>query len=337
MSLLLEEERKHTFNLGHISSARGLLFFVATAMIMIFHSPLQFHNPVIEFLKEYANLGVDVFLFLSGFGLYYSFSRDPNWLSFYKKRAIRILPCLILVSAIWYLLINHSGIREWIYHASLLAFFREGDRIYWFFAVLIPLYIAYPVIHWILEKLHSIGAVLMVAAVVVFCVVFSRFYPTLFSFWEIAIARIPVFICGAWMAPAIKQGKTISTVWIWVSLAAFIARNAVMYLLPVNVTVERFLFWPLAVSVVMMVSWLDGKLKHGAVYRALVWLGGLSMEIYLLQERVLYFLRPYMSGIDDRNLILTIVLWSITVPLAVVLQQVCALITRGLKGKTKHV
>ena len=95
---------KRKWDLYDISSARNILFGFATLIIMLFHSSIRIPRrfPFLRFMKKTGNLGVDIFLFLSAIGLYFSFSKNERVIDFYKRRMLRILPPLFLFNVIWF-------------------------------------------------------------------------------------------------------------------------------------------------------------------------------------------------------------------------------------------
>ena len=107
----MEKTEKKKFELKNISLSRGVLFGIATLWIMFFHSGLLNFESVItsqkiigiiNFIKSMGNCGVDIFLALSGLGLYFSFSRKSKILDFYKKRLIRIIPPVLIIVVLYY-------------------------------------------------------------------------------------------------------------------------------------------------------------------------------------------------------------------------------------------
>ena len=71
---------------------RKELFGVATLMILLCHSVsiVPFPDRIGTFIS-YGTMGVNVFLFLSGIGLYYSFNKNGDIIAFYKKRFMRVI------------------------------------------------------------------------------------------------------------------------------------------------------------------------------------------------------------------------------------------------------
>ena len=71
------------------------------ALIWIFFRHTSYYNQftygLLNPLVQIGDCGVDVFLFLSGFGLYFSYSKTCNIKEFYVKRFFRLLPSVIIL------------------------------------------------------------------------------------------------------------------------------------------------------------------------------------------------------------------------------------------------
>ena len=128
------------YNLKNISNSRSFLFGIATLMILFFHSTIEIPSSnwflkIIGFIKQFGNTGVDIFLFLSAVGLYFSLKKDSNVKKFYIKRIVRILPALLLVNLLWFAYKNDGGIKEYLLSVTGLSIFVTGDRTCWFFYI----------------------------------------------------------------------------------------------------------------------------------------------------------------------------------------------------------
>ena len=100
MNQLLNQNKKWEWNWNSLSLYRSELMGVAILMIMFFHiekfhavseHPLISQSILYQFIQN-GNSGVDVFVFLSGMGIYFAWSKRPELLSFYRKRVLRLLP-----------------------------------------------------------------------------------------------------------------------------------------------------------------------------------------------------------------------------------------------------
>lgn len=81
-----------------ISQGRDFALGFATLCILLFHQPFIKDALLILPFRIYGYWGVELFLFLSGFGIYYSLRKtgsSPLW-GFYRKRLIRIMPTTML-------------------------------------------------------------------------------------------------------------------------------------------------------------------------------------------------------------------------------------------------
>lgn len=72
-----------------LSRYRGELMGAAIIFIVLFHAPLARADAFFG-LRRCGNIGVDMFLFLSGIGLWYSWVKTPSFKQFYKRRLLRI-------------------------------------------------------------------------------------------------------------------------------------------------------------------------------------------------------------------------------------------------------
>lgn len=85
-----------------LSKYRTPIMGAAMMWIMFLHTIYYGSSPVIDLFHKMGIYGVDMFLLVSGMGIYYSMRKSRSAGEFYKKRAIRILPVYFLLSISWY-------------------------------------------------------------------------------------------------------------------------------------------------------------------------------------------------------------------------------------------
>ena len=106
---------------------------LAICLIMWFHSIYDVQNAALALVKNMCDIGVDMFMFLSGFSMAYSFQKNSNVRQFYRKRLIRILPAYFLVFIFVYLyrdMIKGNGdILDVLYDLFFLNFFIDTSLI----------------------------------------------------------------------------------------------------------------------------------------------------------------------------------------------------------------
>lgn len=170
---------KRQWDLYSISAARNVLFGLSTLIILFFHSSILIPEslPVLNFIQETGNIGVDIFLFLSAVGLYFSFSKKECVAIFTNGRMLRILPPLLLFTIIWF---AFEGTR-WIKSLSVECFYavfyhtRHANRMV-FCPAARPLYAVSPDLSCH-QKWDWLPAVLMLAAVVIANIFFAAVLP----------------------------------------------------------------------------------------------------------------------------------------------------------------
>ncbi len=81
---------KLKFSIKDISVYRSELMGWAILWIMMLHFTFTQIKPF-GFIAQYGFAGVEIFMLVSGYGLYFSLEKDSRLLRFYKKRLLRIL------------------------------------------------------------------------------------------------------------------------------------------------------------------------------------------------------------------------------------------------------
>lgn len=84
-------------DLSLLSKYRSELMGLATIWVMLYHFRTSFGIAPFDLVSSVGYGGVDIFLFLSGFGLYCSYNKNKDTLSFYYRRFIRIYPIYLFI------------------------------------------------------------------------------------------------------------------------------------------------------------------------------------------------------------------------------------------------
>lgn len=331
------------FSLSTFSTTRGQLFGLATLMVVIFHSYISFKallpsTPVLaeilELIRSHFNKGVDMFLFMSGMGLYYSLSGNPNLKDFYKKRATRILPAVLIVSAIWFAYSGSNGLGDYLNNTFLITFYTEGVRNFWYFALIIFLYAIYPLVHKLFEKTGVFGMLTTVALVIATNVVLMESAPTFYGHVEIALTRIPVFLVGAWIGKHVKNGVTISNVWLIVAAAVTVGIYLFYHYKPLSESeflyLYRYIGGIFAVAQLMLFAALFNRFSLGFVGTFLIWIGGYSMEIYLIYEKAATILFNSFHTNDPTKIAFYIAIFVVSMMGAIALKALCDNLDKNL-------
>lgn len=338
-----------TWPLENISRFRGVLMGAAVLWLVWYHSDMRFDAvppfyratavaaALLHTMRTAGNAGADVFLLLSGVGLYHSFEKTPDTFRFYKKRALRVLPPVLIVSVIWAGMNGAGGFLNYFARVFLLDYFTEGNSICWYVNLLLILYLFYPLLHRFLRRFGARAAVVSIALSVALAALLRICAPTLFWRFFLAVPRIPVFICGALLGKAVFEKKEVSRRWLRICAAFFtVCWIWFMYesFRPLGfreaIVLRFYLYCPFAVSAVVLGSAFFARFSVPRLQKVLAWFGGLSLEIYLLYERTAMSCRRIFPVDDRMHIVYYVPVFVTAVLLSVALQQVCGYLKRTL-------
>lgn len=198
---------KQKIKWSDISKYRNEFFGLAIISIMVLHyfehvpqaeyiHLSVFKNVARVYCSVIGSVGVDIFLFLSGFGISYSLKKKPNILNFYVKRFIRVgVPYLVLGGIYWVIndfFILHKSIFTFFYDYTTVSFWIEGNRAFWYISLICILYLFSPVVYLTGKKGMIIASIISI----IFSIEIYFVFPETFYNIEIAILRIPIYFIG---------------------------------------------------------------------------------------------------------------------------------------------
>ena len=328
---------KRTFNLFAISEARNVIFGIATLWIGLFHSfdlsmkPYTdnlFLREAFNFFKGTGNVGVDMFLFLSGVGLFFSFTKDGNVLSFWKKRLMRVLPTALLIGIIYFSFRYiqgryESGFPTYFKRVTFSYFYYSGERVFWFISLILVLYIVFPIFFKVIERFRGWGTLGLVALVVIGTFAIRFISPEHYAIWEVALCRVPVFIVGIWAGRFVMEKREIDLRWLWIFLAVtvgmlFVLGNFKLIATAINPSYQegmeplymfiwRYASCPLAISLVVLDSFICIELRRHGLCKSLrnffEFVGLYSMEYYMIYLNINSYLQRVYK-IESRHMIM---------------------------------
>lgn len=325
--------------LAGISRYRGELMGAAMLFVILFHVSLSRDDPFYG-LRRCGNVGVDMFLFLSGVGLWFAWTKQPSVRTFYRRRLLRILPTWLLVAGVFYGA-DYLGQRRFSTDIIDLIgdvtvnwdFWLHDELTFWYVPAIMMLYLFAP--HYMrLITRHPVYRWLPLL-MVVWCVMVQWVLPIHRAVGHIEIfwSRVPIFFIGINMGRSVKEQRTLEGSALWLLLLAFtMTFGTSVYLEQVRhgrfpLFVERMLYIPFTVTGVLLLNYVFSRLPQ-CVNRFLRLVGALSLEVYLLHVQfVLLHIESYRLGYW-LTFLLTV---AITLPLAWLLQTTLNYATRKIK------
>ncbi|MEG0576155.1 MAG: acyltransferase [Anaerovoracaceae bacterium] len=316
--------------LGKISGYRNLIFGIAIISIMVFHFSEDLvmaiegerledrDNPwmgIVQIYYKYIkSIGVEIFAFLSGVGLFYSFSREPRLRNFYIKRLDRVLlPYLIVGTAFWGikdLVLLKEGPKAFLEDITFVSFFTDGTRTIWYVGFILAMYLIYPLVYNLLgkEKNKPLYFFLVIGVAYAVPVLLGAVEPELFKRISIGITRIPVFIIGCYVGRLIKENvylpkiACLLIVAMGIGAKIYIVNVTTFYFMGINVYggVVRYVDSVYGLSLIILMVWVLPVIKEGgAVAGLLNGAGVISLELYLTHITIRHLAR--MVGIETYN------------------------------------
>ena len=322
-----------------LSKYRSELMGFACLWVMLHHNYIHWPDSM-ELLRRFANygnLGVDLFLLLSGVGLYYAWQKKPKLGDFYARRFVRlIVPYVLFAVPYWVWRDLHLGQGSFFLDVTQLSLPLKGVITTWYVPAIALFYLCYPLIARILFSGDRwTRCVVLCGVVMLGCLGLYYLDNPIYDNCEIALTRAVIFLVGCALGKSVRDGEPIeghqvalSVLWI---LLNDIFRRHVS---PGDVWI-RFSYVPLALSVTLVLLWALERLERfGGLRKLLRFFGERSLELYLthvLIRNVFYHYIPVKQwdrwGILTYAVILALSL-AVSTALHRVISKLCGALLR---------
>ena len=270
-----------------VSRSRDEIKGLAILWVVLFHAEYALPG-LAGFVQQIGYGGVDLFFFLTGFGLYRSLEKNSDLRSFALRRVRRLLPAYLPVLALWAAVrLPACGLSPTELLRSLcgsvipVGFWLGAPTIYnWYMDMLLLTIVLAPLCHALISRSPHTGRTLL-------CLLAAAFLAGLTLIGQEAymgLSRLPVFLLGMALGsgwrPRLKPWLSRLLLW-----AAALAGLAVLWLLRDQKTLlyDYGLYWHpfvlLAPGLCAGIGWLTRRLPALAPLRLI---GQSSFEIYLL-------------------------------------------------------
>ena len=287
---------------------RCYLMGFAMLWIILFHYSMYgnlLRYEVVDFLFGKGYLGVDIFFFLSAYGLCFSFS-SHSLKEYYSRRLRKLFPLYLVFLAVFLLFfkgnLQDSWIRILLLQSSGLVTFTGMD-IEWFIPALILLYAFFPVFFKLFEKLYHAGF-LYSALVIVLIAVLSPYASS--HIFYLFPPRFTIISVGILTYFAIKDGNGNYLLGIYLVCAllglCFIGSDKL------NVSMTGSLIMPVILYALGQLSVKIPEIKF------LDFIGSHTLEIYLAQNLAFnHFMPASTYGFVMTSLIAFAILAAVSV------------------------
>lgn len=332
-----------------ISRKRSELMGFAMLIIVLFHVYLP-RTDAFFGLRRTGNIGVDIFFFLSGMGLWYAWSKartaqpeqrfGKTYGQFLRRRLIRIYPAWLLMASLYYVpdYLNHGG--HSLSFVDLLGdilinwdFWLHDELTFWYIPAILLFYLIAPFYMELIRRHPDYRWIVVLA--LVWCVMVQWVTPIHKTVGHIEIfwSRVPIFLLGVNCGEWIKSGKTHEPASWWLLLLfVCLPLYASIHLEQMHhgrypLFISRLIYIPLVVCGCLMLAHLLQRAPQ-VVSRCLAFVGTISLETYLIHVHfVLKYIEPHRLGYWPTALLCVL----ITLPLAWILHKLVELLVKKIQ------
>lgn len=280
-------------NLNTFSIYRTELMGIATILIIVCHMPVfgVVMPHWLQTLLGCCGFGVDMFLFLSGMGMYNSYvnsqMRNKSVFRWLLKRYLRIVVPLGLIVGIVSICPPHNA------HLTLGSLFFEafgfgaffGHSPLWFVTCILTLYLLTPILHPLLVSKYKWG---WLVGMSLCCYVYAYLPPsdTVFHFM---LSRWPIYFLGYVLSDAINHKKKLSVgLLVGLPLVLYVA----LYVINHKYGFHFCVFGLQGIAMLTIFTLMLEKCSSERFHTAFRFMGKLSLESYITNE---YVIRTLMT------------------------------------------
>lgn len=344
-------------NYALLSRYRSELMGFAIIIVVMFHTYVE-RTDAFYGLHRIGSVGVDIFLLLSGIGLWFSWTKKTlpslrhDYLPFIYRRLKRIYPTWLLLGSIHYISRFHGHTTADYVDLVLdilfnWGFWTHGELKLWYISAIMVMYLFAPFYMEMIRRWPVWRWSLVLSLMWCFAQQYVTPIHDSVGHIEIFWSRIPIFLIGMNIGEWVKQKRSISSDATPLLIVMLIASAAFcIYLEQVKhgefpIFFERLLYIPLSISASLLLALLLDKttttISNPAIATShktrfvsrlrtsLAFLGGISLEIYLLHfQFVMIYIFPHTRHYWPL-LLLTL---TATIPLAYLLSRLISLIVK---------
>lgn len=296
----MKKDIENKLSWGELSKYRGDLFGLAIIQIMIFHYFEDYFNAggntrVITLIGKiyyyiFGAIGVEIFLFLSGMGLYYSLTNNNNIKDFYIRRFTRVLPTFLIVSVMYYFWRNFiyekMGVVGFLRGELFINFVSVHDTTYWFILLILIMYLVFPYLYRTLlpDKEYRTLVLMGILGVWLLTAILAYFLiPGIFANTEILYLRVPIFILGLFYADKVMNNSPLTRVEILLLASIVVLKVAFnrVVMIPFG---GRSMATIWSFPIMFAGVWLCKNFLayNTCLHRFVQWTGSLSLELYII-------------------------------------------------------
>lgn len=281
---------------GALSTYRSHIYGFTILWIVLFHvlevfgKSFSYNWSIIDILNK-GNMGVDIFLILSGISLYFSINNDKNFTlrNFYKKRFKRIAIIYLLICVPYFILLYTSGLYGSDTLLKMIFFMNKNVNSFWFLLVISICYLIYPFLYKLMES-NGVKSIYTIALTwSLFLFVFMFLNKEAYLYYEILLSRIPIFLIGVTLGEKVYKDEVVSpTIILW-SLLILVSLGPILFVVSkisilsmFRIIFIRFLLGIQGLALIIVFSIFIQYVSDTKIVSYISSLGKYTLEIYIV-------------------------------------------------------
>lgn len=249
-------------------------------------TPGEFVNILFSYLGHF---GVQLFIFISGYGLTRSFlKKEKPWGRFMLDRLKKLYPLILIGLLIFFLskivmsyaLPTHVELRSMMLKLVFAQTFVPGETMsingpWWFFSLILELYIFFPLLYKAIKKYDfKAFAAITIASYIIVIPVLNSWHPQGgITIMQHCIAHFPEFCLGIYLGR--KEQLSVNTWAFLLALTVFILGNFFKGFFPFTHLSITYIF---IYIIAKTISWQP---RLNVSRRVLVFIGDISMVLFV--------------------------------------------------------
>lgn len=264
---------------------------IAALFIIICHAPANGVKlpPVLNTIFIHCDVGVDIFLLLSGFGLYYSlqkwkkhFLERGHILMWYKVRLMRLfVPYLIFIVPLisWKSINNGFLWGEILLDLTTFSFWFNGRGL-WFISMLVPVYFISPFVYELVKK--GRGDILLILCIFVSfsagCIIDMFVAECFYKQLLFCLMRYPSFVLGMCCANGVLNDNSFAKKYLLIIVLSILVFLCIKVILNVDISLLA-VYWAISGGIVVLLTFLL-EYTSPLLKRFFRFMGKISLESY---------------------------------------------------------
>lgn len=319
-------DKVKNLNYSDFSKHRQFLMGLSAVLIMFFHFSANYvipDNPVLNLLYD-CNVGVEIFLLMSGIGLYFSFNnKKVNFKQYYTKRILNVYLVFLIINLptviVWDFVVQHNSFGQFLLDWFAFSNWTGKSHLGWYVSFAMMLYLIYPLIFKILKwaqkkKIDLFLTVIFIAVWITGSFLLRKYAENIFDIVELAVTRVPIFLIGCYLGRFVYDKKPVT----WKLYAVAFVGVAVWFAIKCTcssvVIYGRYSHCLLAVSISLALIIILNFVNIKPIYNFFSYLGTMSLELYLIHCAIM---KNFYALVDDRKVYYYLIIIAVSVILSI--------------------